>query len=61
MVIHFPLIFTNKLQAKFFKELKLEEPVTCIDFSPSGDLFAVGLLDERVLVWYFNDKCNFIL
>lgn len=37
--------------AKFFKELKLEDTVTCIDFAPTGELFAVGSLDERVLVW----------
>jgi len=45
--------------AKFFKELKLEDTVTSIDFSPSGDLFAVGLLDERVIVWSTNyDELN---
>jgi len=37
--------------AKFLKELKLEDTPVALDFSPAGDYFAAGLLDEKVYIW----------
>jgi len=38
------------------EQIELGECISSLDFSPTGDYIAVGLIDETIKVWYEKNK-----